>query len=379
MSYISLHVSAGLGLGILALVAGCASNDGAPTGGSTEDLAASRIRFESSTLGPARDLRLASGLGDVLLAAYADEDGLNVARSDDRGAHWTTQSTLSTLPGAGRSANIVVAASDPNVLYLTRRGFYSWGMGPVPEDLDHPGGLFMQSTDGGRTWVDRTAMLPAVPQGRGFDTLDVNPTDPSHLVAANCDGVQKSLDGGATWRVVPGSKLTDVDCNSADLYRGIDDRKTIYVLSDVGEGGGSALLRTYDDGVTWQRADMTVDGGAGYLVGIRGLVVHPDDARHVYLSDLQSFYSSDRGGDRFFRHGTGIGEAPSNVAVDPASGKLYAAKDDGLFNWVPTSEPENGHWERVSLVPGGHLGDPMIRGGRLYVTNGTQLLIAPLP
>ncbi|MFO0737746.1 MAG: sialidase family protein [Labilithrix sp.] len=374
MNYISLHLRSALGLGLLALVAGCADDARAPSTAS-DDLSDQELHFTSSTLPPFRDLRLDTAPDASMVASYVDvEDNLVVARSKDHGVHWTT---MSTIRHVGRGARIVAAPSNANVLYLTRVGYYSWGGAPAdpkqPGDLE---GLFLRSEDGGKTWQNRTASLPAVSQGLGFDTLDINPTNDQHLVTANCEGVQKSLDGGQSWSAIPGSKQALGDCNSSDLFRGINDRKTIYTLSSVGEGGGSVMMRSIDDGATWQVAAMNVD--ADYMIGLRGLVVHPDDARHVYLTDMNGFYSSANGGDQFHQHTRNLGADPSNVAVNPSNGALYISAGDTIYRWTPGAEPQNGHWSAVAQIPNARLGEPKIADGNLYVTTDTQLLIAPL-
>ena len=378
MNHISLHPW--LAAVLVALVAGCAADHDPDTAAASEDVSASQLRFSSSTLA-ARDLVLSPASNGALYATYLADEGLVVARSDDQGVHW---STLSTIPGEKAPARVVVAPSNPKAMYVVRRGFYSWGYGPPPAGADpalFPRGLFLRSDDGGRTWSDRTTGLSEEREGGdGFDTLDINPTDDQHLVAASCSGVQKSLDGGKTWRVLPNTDHARGFCNGGNLYRGVDDRATIYVLYSIGEGGASLLMRTYDDGVTWEDAKLNAAGADyGYLVGADGIVVHPNDARHIYLTDMRSFYSSANGGEDFFRHGRGLGESPSSVAVDAADGALYVSSQDSVYRWMPAEgEPENGHWNRIARIDGATLGAPVVADHRLYVTTGSQLLIAPL-
>ena len=368
MNYLSLHSLAVLGL--LALAAGCAATS-SEAGSASADVTGEQLDFASAALPPLSSISLAKAPDGSLYATYTSQNQLVVARSLDHGVHWQT---LSTPRQSNLGARIYAAPSNPNVLYLTRRGWYSWGGAPPPSD--DASGFLLRSEDGGETWIDRTATLPEVSQGSGFATLDIHPTDDQHLVAANCKGLQRSIDGGRSWSVVPGSASTMGDCNSADLARGIDDRKTLYVLSDVGEGGGSTLRRSFDDGVTWEDAKLGASTDA--LVGVRDVVVHPNDARHVYVTDIQSFYSSANAGDDFFRHGRNLQGAPSSVAVNPSDGALYVTSRDSIYRWVPSAEPENGHWSVVGKVSGAELGAPVIIDGRIFVTTQTQLLSAPL-
>jgi hypothetical protein len=371
MNYISLHSL--LGLGVMALVAGCAGSHASDAGEASADVTgAEQLHFQSATIVPFSSLSVARGQDGSIIASYVSENQLLVAKSVDNGVNFETVGTARHGSAGGQ---IFAAPSDANVLYLTRLGWYSWGGAPPPsDDVD---GFLLRSDDGGKTWTDLTSSLPSVTQGAGFRTLDINPTDPQHLVAANCNGLQKSVDGGKSWSVVPGSAPSFGDCNAADMARGINDRKTIYILSDVGEGGSSILRRSFDDGATWDDAKLNVN--ADYMVGLHGLTVHPNDARHLYISDINSFYSSANGGDDFFRHGTNLEKDPSSVAVNPTSSGLYITKDDSVLRWIPSSEPENGHWNVVAKVPGAKLGDPTILNGRLFVTTATQLLVTELP
>lgn len=57
------------------------------------------------------------------------------------------------------------------------------------------GGRVFRSTDGGSTWTDRTAGLPALP----VNAIEVPPNDPNRVWVAADKGVYQSRDAGATW------------------------------------------------------------------------------------------------------------------------------------------------------------------------------------
>src|SRR5690606_22752296 len=132
-----------------------------------------------------------------------------VYRSSDGGK------TFEPLPGAVFPSPrfVVVAPSDPDVLYAGRRG---GRMADIDAELHRSG-------DGGRTWQ-------AV-QGAAHD-IDINPTNPNHLVGVTCRGVIKSTDGGASWRDVHAPMTGD----ATRLTRGVNDRTTLYATHHS-EGG----------------------------------------------------------------------------------------------------------------------------------------------
>jgi hypothetical protein len=57
------------------------------------------------------------------------------------------------------------------------------------------GGRVFRSDDGGTTWVDRTAGLPALP----MNAVEVHPGNANRVWVAADVGVYESVDGGATW------------------------------------------------------------------------------------------------------------------------------------------------------------------------------------
>ena len=147
-------------------------------------------------------------------------------RSTDSGATWTT------LPAGFLVSEIAVAPSNAQILYA---GMAEGCASGAPGDL-------RQSTDGGATWTTRSA---------GPANIDVNPTDPTHLLGIRCDGVYRSTDSGATWTKLPGTGVTNFDGRT--LARGVTDRTVIYAAY-LSEGGSLTLQRTTDDGRTWQDA-----------------------------------------------------------------------------------------------------------------------------
>lgn len=138
----------------------------------------------------------ASGNATVYAVYRERVDGgeqLVVMRSVDSGTTFARVGEPIKRPLVNRWENapsIFVAPSNPDVLYLSHEQFYSWGLGTQGDEA-----FLLRSADGGRTWTEVSPGGEVPTAGRGFATIDINPTNPDHLVAANCNGVHKSTDG----------------------------------------------------------------------------------------------------------------------------------------------------------------------------------------
>jgi hypothetical protein len=104
----------------------------------------------------------------------------SVYRSRWNGTSWPAVTALTT-PRAAYVSDIYVAPANLNRIWLT-----SSTIG---------GGRAFRSDDGGTTWVDRTAGLPALP----INAVEVDPANSNRVWVAADLGVYQSLDGGATW------------------------------------------------------------------------------------------------------------------------------------------------------------------------------------
>jgi hypothetical protein len=137
------------------------------------------------------------------------------------------------------------------------------------------GGALERSDDGGFSWRD-IALGPAT------EIAAVDPTDHTILFATGPDGLFKSEDDAASWRLVlpysadTGRVLRALSVSPADhaiLYAGLVNSSSI---ADT-----FWLLRSLDGGSTWQVIDhppsMSLCGW-----GIRVLQAHPTDPRRVF-------------------------------------------------------------------------------------------------
>jgi photosystem II stability/assembly factor-like uncharacterized protein len=222
-----------------------------------------------------RVLVQAPGGSNILYAG-----GEKFHRTADGGHTWTT-----LTPGFAIN-ELVVAPSDARTLYAGQGEGCASG---APGDL-------RESTDGGLTWTPRTA---------GPAGIDINPTDPTHLLGIRCDGVYRSTDSGATWTKLPGTGVTNFD--GRYLARGVSDRTVIYAAY-LSEGGSLSLQRTTDDGRTWQTFP-TED-----VRSVTGLAVDPADAKHVFALTIAGVLASTDGGQTWTHQDQGLERAGADTS-----------------------------------------------------------------
>lgn len=234
-------------------------------------------------------------------------------------------------PIGGAVAAVVVAPSDPNVIWA-----------------GNSGGVF-RSTDGGATWSDVSGPVVDV------DYLAVHPTDPNRAWALTgtwpVTRFYRTDDGGATWR-----DLTD----GLDALRpgglAVDPRNpdTLYVSSGcmqlfdtIGapQGFGPGVMKSTDGGVTWK---ASYGGASAYGGCAEEMAVDPFSPWRVFVAGQLAFVESyDSGatwqqsdGPRptravvfdarypFTHYGLGSGFAP-DVLVS----------QDGGFTWAKAGTP----------------------------------------
>lgn len=233
-----------------------------------------------------------SGTTVLYAGLYAGgESGL--WRSLDRGATW---SPIAALAG-GSALGVFVDRAHPDTVVSTLGVF---------------GGSF-RTTDGWQTWSKFSEGV-----------LAVDPSDPSVLYGLGAAGVEKSVDGGATWSAIGAP---------ADTYRmTVDPRDGNKVFAIT----GLELWRSADAGATWQRAYVT----SGLL---RDVAVDPSDSSRVVAADQgEGVVHSVDGGVTWTRAAGLLRPDVFSLAAGPlASGPIYAGNtgcglsrsEDGARSW----------------------------------------------
>ena len=279
----------------------------------------------------------------VLWAGIADAAGsqpINVMRSTDGGATWTNR-TPPHAPMSGRA--IAVDPNDSNTVIAVFGG-------------DFGGGEVWVSTDGGDSWMDRSAGLPGNPLNAVVYDGTRLLVGGGLLFGSQFVGLYESPDLGVTWTPLhdgtwPVLVVEDIAVDPNDSAR-------IFAAID---GGG--VNRTTDGGVTWQVGV----GGSQALAG-RSIRFRPGNSQELFLgtSSLAVFHSTN-GGDTLVQSSEGISELdlfsidanplnPDEIAVafqGQNNGGVLSSTDAGT-TWLLESAPPT-RYSAVGFAPDGTL------------------------
>lgn len=228
------------------------------------------------------------------LWGYAGERGL--FRTTDGGATWSK--LAGGLPDDGKTGctDLVLDPSDPDVLYSA---FYHRLRRPWHFQSGGPAGGIYKSTDGGRTWRELTAGLPAGETGRiGLDVYRKNPRILVALVeAARSDdlarpgsGLYRSEDGGETWTYV--NTYNNRPFYYSQVRVSPTDSSRVYLLTTrfmVSDDGGRTLRNgSEDEEIHGDFHALWIDPADGdrYWVGMdKGFALTHDHGRSFTLFD----------------------------------------------------------------------------------------------
>jgi photosystem II stability/assembly factor-like uncharacterized protein len=247
-------------------------------------------------------------------------DGVTVLQRETPNADW--RSARRTLEGKHISALLV----EP------RSGAIFAGV--------HGSGLY-RSTDGGHTWEPKTRgltqehtyVLSAVPRNGDVD-LFVG-TEPAHLF--------RSRDGGESWQELPTLRNAgDPDKwmfpappnlgHVKTLAFDPRDKGTFFVGIEQG-----ALLKTTDDGETWQELASYSRPDDAVYKDIHRLVLDPRQPDVLYMTTGVGFYRSDDGGETWERRT----DRSTRIAYPDAL--LVSPRDPNLL-FMAGSNQSPGEW-----------------------------------
>ncbi len=287
---------------------------------------------------------------------YAGTEEMGVARSTDAGAHWRI--------GVETGLN----AADPHLLrfHPLRPDTLYLGQGAL-------GTRSFRSTDGGRTWQ---GFARAITQ-QGWNDLAFDLQDPDLLYAATGVAIWKSTDGGDSWTRISGQ---------------ISGRLVAL--------GGQTLLaspanlcgldRSTDGGLTW-RSEIPCHKANGDFRTLRSVWVDPRDSRHVYVHFFFEGGTHDFGYEVFQSRDGGATWTqlprlfPTLFAVAPGDFHvLYAVDENDNFDSRLMQSLDGGdHWKVVNrnlpsplggLFPSGSLVVDAADPSKLYVAASPLLI-----
>jgi len=275
---------------------------------------------------------------------FAATNGL-VFNSTDNGGHWNeTYSAPPTVDGRSVYPASVVAIDpqDSSTIYVA-----------IGDNSDGGGGIF-KSDDGGATWTRHQ-----LPIGGGVRGMAVEPLDSETLYAWTNMGIVKSVDGGANWFEIAGSKEKSAGAPSwcfdfpGSVAIAPGDPNTIYA-GTCPTGGG--LFKSTDGGQSW--TTLTVDWSvvginpevplppvifgspSNPLNSFQTVAVDPQNAGTVYVWTIAAGLLKTTDGGASWNavnsglpvSGNGIYSGLNGLAIDPQnSSNVYAATTGGVF------------------------------------------------
>ena len=278
-------------------------------------------------------------------------------RSDDSGGRWQRMSP--GFPQRGKSLDEI--AVDPRGVVFV--GYW---------EVAGKGGGVAKSVDGGRTFK----VLPGI-QGESVRALAIAPSNPDIVVAGTLTGVFRSRDAGATWQRITAA----------------DDPELRNVESVAVDPGYPDIIYVG----TWHLPWKTVDGGGTWRSVKTGIIVDSDiftitldkrDPQTVYATACSGMYRSFDGGTRFtkFRGIPSSSRRTRSFAQDPERpDSLYAGTTEGLWatddngtTWRLTTQ-KTLVVNKVLVLPGGSVligtdGAGVLRsgdGGKTWFTSNT--------
>ncbi|HXT14061.1 MAG TPA: hypothetical protein VN706_00430 [Gemmatimonadaceae bacterium] len=320
-----------------------------------------------------------------------------VFKTTDAGASWTPI-TDGKVPVAS-TGSIVVAESDPNVIYL------GTGSDDIRSNVSTGRGIY-KSTDGGNNWS-----FAGLYESGQIGAVRVHPTSPNTVwVAAignafkNNDerGVFKSTDGGKNWRKVLyvsdsiGAADLEVNPSNPDvlyawMWRG--QRKPWTIISGAHNSSGVGFYKSTDGGEHWAKI---TNGLPTELVGKANLAVSAQNPNRVYaLVEAKPggglYRSEDQGQSwklisnyaqlitRPFYY-VALGVDPTNSDIVYAGAENFYKSTDGGANWTTVRPP---HGDNHDIWINGKNGQILIQsndgganisqdGGRTWSTQLNQ-------
>jgi len=303
------------------------------------------------------DVELSPFNADTLFAGVADAIGSqlqNVLRSTDGGASWED---VTPAGAAGTSCTgIEINPNDEDVVYAAFGGAFG-------------GGEFWVSTDGGTSWVNRSAGLPVGPPLQDVEHDGSRVLVSGGLLFGSQNfGLWASDDDGQTWTELSDGTWPSLVINAIALDPNDADR----IL--VGSAGSGAFEST-DAGATWAFGI----GGSGGL-SLLGARFAPGSSDVIYLgASSVGVVKSEDGGASFDPSSAGIGALNTvSLVANPVNGNELAVAFQGLNDGgVFTSTDAGTTWELADL-PGTRFNTVAFApDGTLYAVSDGPTTIAP--
>ena len=301
------------------------------------------------------DVALDPSNQSIVWAGIADANAsqpVNVMRSTDSGATWSNRTPPLATPMSCRG--IAVDPGNSNTVIAVFGG-------------DFGGGQVWTTTDGGDSWIDRSAGLPGNPLNAVVYDGTRLLVGGGLLFGSHFVGLYESPDLGVTWTPLhdgtwPILVVEDIAVDSNDAAR-------IFVAID---GGG--VNRTTDGGATWQIGIGDTQALAGRSIRFR-----PGNSQELFLgtSSLAVFHSTN-GGDTFVQSSEGISELDLfSIDANPLNPDEIAVAFQGQNNGGVLSSTDGGAaWHLESAPPTRYSAVRFAPDGTLYAISSGPSSVA---
>ncbi len=203
----------------------------------------------------------------------------------------------------GSIGSLVVAPSDPNVLYVGS------GEGLGRPDLSVGDGVY-KSTDAGKTWTHL-----GLRDGQQIPNIAVDPRNANRLFVAVAGhpygpneerGIFRSTDGGTSFQKVLdkgpdiGGNDVDIDPSNPDIvYAALWEERQGPWENAQWRGTGAGIFKSTDGGTSWKPLTSGLPQNGALTQA--NLAIAPSDPKRIYaaiaVGAATSFYRSDNGGD----------------------------------------------------------------------------------
>ncbi len=258
---------------------------------------------------------LAQAPSDPRVLIFGALDG--VFRSDDRGESWRRISPVGD-PEIRNIESVAIHPRSDQVLYV--------GTWHLP----------WKTTDGGRTWVKAGSRATGILDDSEIFSILIDERDPELIWLSACTGVYRSTNGGRSW-----VRLTAIPSRS---------RRVLVLARPVGQalvlfaGTTEGLWRTGDGGATWRLI-------TNRRLTVQDIALHPQEPQRILIATEEAgIWISSDGGATFRPSNQGFSSwVISGLLVDrDISGRIYCGvmkggiegslfiSEDGGMSWRPS-------------------------------------------
>jgi len=277
----------------------------------------------------------------------------NVLVSHDAGVTWTDKTPPMGSPMS--CTGIAVAPTDSNRVVACFAGAFG-------------GGQVWFSSDGGSTWVNRSAGLPGNPMFQVVDNGSRTLICGGQNFGSQLFGVYLSMNDGQTWTELSDASWVSKAVN--DITVDPNDENIILAATD-----GKGIFRSTDGGTTWA---FEVGGTTGLTV--RSVKFSPGSSDTIYLGNgSTAVYRSTDGGTSFTQTSVGIGAlnvvdiAANSLDTDELAIAFQGLNDGGVY----TSTDGGVSWELASLPATRYNTVAFAPDGTLYAISDGPTTVAP--